>query len=563
MDESGTVTNSMAIESERAEHKRADDGTRGMHQILQSALDALPAQIAILGEEGEILAVNAAWQRFARVDLAVGPAGTVGTNYLELCESGTEKAGPAAVVTARGIREIFAIERCDFYLEYSCCAPAEDRWFAVRVSRFPEPGPVRVVIAFEDVTERKIVEEELRLRDRAMAASGEGIVITDPQKPNNPIVYVNTGFERMTGYPREAAIGQNCRFLQGSGTNRDAVAEIRAALSEQRECHVELLNYRKDGDPFWNRLSITPVRDASGKLTHYVGVQSDITDRKRAEDELKKANEKLERANAEITAASARMKRDLAAAAKVQRALLPTSLPEVPGVHFGWAFKPSDELAGDILNIVRLDDRHVGLYLLDVSGHGVAAALLSVTVSQILSKIPDLSLALRRQTDGSSRRQPVPPSKVAEELNKRFRWDPGTAQYFTLIYGVLNAETGEFRYVAAGHPGPVHVPIGGAPVILEAPTGLPIGILEAGYREAMVQLKPGDRLYIYSDGVTEAMNKGRELFGQERLISLLDHCRSMPIDSSLSSVVKSVEGWGCRTCLKDDISLLAFEMVPA
>jgi PAS domain S-box-containing protein len=409
----------------------------------------LPAQIAILDEAGKILAVNAAWRRIAQADLAVGPAGTVGTNYLELCERGAEKAGPAAAVTAQGIRGIFSLERCDFHLEYPCCAPAKDRWFAVRVSRFAEPGPVRVVIAFEDVTERKLVEEELRLRDRAMAASGEGIVITDPQKPNNPIIYVNTGFERMTGYPREVAIGQNCRFLQGTGTNREAVAEIRTALEERRECHVELLNYRKDGNPFWNRLSITPVRDDSGKVIHYVGVQSDITDRKHAEDGLKEANEKLERANAEITAASERLGRDLTAAAKVQRALLPTSLPEVPGVHFAWTFKPCDELAGDSLNIVRLDDRHVGLYLLDVSGHGVAAALLSVTVNHILSKMPDLSLSLGKETDGSSSRHPVPPSKVAEELNKRFRWDPGTAQYFTLLYGVLNVETGEFRYVAA------------------------------------------------------------------------------------------------------------------
>jgi len=563
MDESGMLTNTVASASDRAERKRGEEALPETHQILQSALDALPAQIAILDEEGKILAVNAAWWRFAAADLEVGPAGRVGTNYLELCEGGAEKAGPAAAGIAQGIREIFSLERCDFYLEYPCCAPAEDRWFAVRVSRFAEPGPVRVVIAFEDVTERKLVEEELRLRDRAMAASGEGILITDPQKPNNPIIYVNTGFEGLTGYSKDNVLGKSCRFLQGAETDPAALAEIRAALHEQRECRVELLNYRRDGTPFWNRLSITPVRDDSGKLIHYVGVQSDITDRKRAEDELKKANEKLERANAEITAASERMRRDLAAAAKVQRALLPTSLPEVPGVHFAWTFKPCDELAGDILNIVRLDDVHVGLYLLDVSGHGVAAALLSVTVSHILSKIPDLSLALGQETDGSSSRHPVPPSRVADELNKRFRWDPGAAQYFTLLYGVLNTETGEFRYVAAGHPGPICVPVDAAPFILDAPTGLPIGMLESTYQEASVRLKPGDRLYIYSDGVTESMNEEGELFGKERLLSLFDQCRTAPLESSLSSAVRGVEGWGCRTCLKDDVSILALEMAAA
>jgi sigma-B regulation protein RsbU (phosphoserine phosphatase) len=309
-------------------------------------------------------------------------------------------------------------------------------------------------------------------------------------------------------------------------------------------------------------LSITPVRDDSGKLIHYVGVQSDITARKHAEAELKSANDKLARANAEITAASERLTLDLATAAKVQQALLPTTLPDIPGVRFAWTYEPCDELAGDILNVVRLDEKHVGLYLLDVSGHGVASALLSVTVSHLLSKMPDLSLALGSEANDSSARRPLPPAQVAEQLNKQFRWNPEVAQFFTLLYGVLDWEAGEFRYVAAGHPGPICVPVDAAPFILDAPTGCPIGMLESDYQEASVRLKPGDRLYIYSDGITESMNREGELFGEERLVALLDECRAAPLESSLSSMLRSVEGWRCSTCLKDDISILALEMAP-
>ena len=107
------------------------------------------------------------------------------------------------------------------------------------------------------------------------------------------------------------------------------------------------------------------------------------------------------------------------------------------------------------------------------------------------------------------------------------------------------------------------MPVDAAPFLLEAPTGLPISILESTYQEASVRLKPGDRLYIYSDGITESMNGERELFGQERLVALLDECRAAPLEQSLSSVVRSVADWRCRTCLKDDISILALEMAAA
>jgi hypothetical protein len=99
---------------------------------------------------------------------------------------------------------------------------------------------------------------------------------------------------------------------------------MRAAIHNKREVTVQLLNYRKDGTPFWNRLSITPVRDASGTVTHFIGVQSDVTAEKQAKDALQKTNEQLE-------AASQAMKRDLEAASAVQRSLLPTLSAKVAG----------------------------------------------------------------------------------------------------------------------------------------------------------------------------------------------------------------------------------------
>jgi PAS domain S-box-containing protein len=124
------------------------------------------------------------------------------------------------------------------------------------------------------------------VREQALAATLSAILITDPNKPDNPIVYANPTFERITGYSIEEAIGKNCRFLQGEDRDQPALEELRAAIREGRECQVLLPNYKKDGTLFWNELSISPVRDEEGHLVSFVGVQNDVTERKRAEEAL-------------------------------------------------------------------------------------------------------------------------------------------------------------------------------------------------------------------------------------------------------------------------------------
>lgn len=145
-------------------------------------------------------------------------------------------------------------------------------------------------------------EEILRIYQRAMAAAINGIVITDASQPNLPVIYCNPAFEKTTGYTADEVIGKNCRFLQGKDTDPAAIAQIRQAIREGQECCVILKNYRKDGVPFWNELTISPVHDADGKITHFIGIQNDITKRKEAENSLQKAYEELEKRVDERTA---------------------------------------------------------------------------------------------------------------------------------------------------------------------------------------------------------------------------------------------------------------------
>ena len=112
------------------------------------------------------------------------------------------------------------------------------------------------------------------------------MVLTDPRAEDNPIVYVNTAFERTTGYDRSAVIGRNCRFLQGEETDKGTVDRIRDAVAAARDVTVDILNYRADGEPFTNRLIIAPITDSGGKVVYFLGIQKELYQHERARDEL-------------------------------------------------------------------------------------------------------------------------------------------------------------------------------------------------------------------------------------------------------------------------------------
>src|ERR687885_790916 len=134
--------------------------------------------------------------------------------------------------------------------------------------------------------ERILSQERLQMMERAIESCSNGIAITDATVADNPIIYVNPSFERITGYSRDELIGKNCRFLQGSDTDTAAAKQLQTAIEEGRESQVILRNFRKDGTPFWHELSIAPVYNSRRHLTHFIGVQTDITDRQRSEEEL-------------------------------------------------------------------------------------------------------------------------------------------------------------------------------------------------------------------------------------------------------------------------------------
>jgi sigma-B regulation protein RsbU (phosphoserine phosphatase) len=217
------------------------------------------------------------------------------------------------------------------------------------------------------------------------------------------------------------------------------------------------------------------------------------------------------------------------------------------------------------LNIIPLGGGRVGLYILDVSGHGVASALLSVSLSRLLSPPADASSILMGGDDGGAGTVPqrpdgvTPPADVAARLNHLFPFDVAIGQFATLMYGVLDVSTGDFRHVCAGHAGPLHVPVRGPAVILESP-GFPIGVADDPYAERILHLAAGDRLYLYSDGLPDAMSPHGENFGDARLLQTIDQTRQQPLKQAVATLLTKIAEWQGGERPQDDISLLALEM---
>ena len=150
-----------------------------------------------------------------------------------------------------------------------------------------EQGVLQGAIAvIQDVSEQRQRDLEIRIRTRAMEASVNAIVITDNQQDDQPIVYVNPAFERITGYRLDEVLGRNCRFLQAEQQNQPELDNIRRALRAEEEGGAVLRNYRKDGSAFWNDLRLAPVVNDRGKVSHFVGILHDITEAKRYQEEL-------------------------------------------------------------------------------------------------------------------------------------------------------------------------------------------------------------------------------------------------------------------------------------
>jgi sigma-B regulation protein RsbU (phosphoserine phosphatase) len=257
----------------------------------------------------------------------------------------------------------------------------------------------------------------------------------------------------------------------------------------------------------------------------------------------------------ELILANERMNRDLEAAAQVQASLLPDTPVDIKGAEFIWHYRPCDELAGDGLNVFKRDDEHVAMYIMDVSGHGVAAALLSVSVTHHLSQLNG-----RNQSAGHcafNGKDIISPAWLAQNLNRLFPMEAVGKHYFTFLYCILNVKTRTLCFASAGSPGPLVIHADGSADVHDVPA-VPIGMFpDSEYQDTIINLREGDRVYLYTDGLYEERNPDtREQYGRERMQNELCAALQCPFGASLDGLLQAITRWRDSDDLSDDIAVL-------
>lgn len=258
----------------------------------------------------------------------------------------------------------------------------------------------------------------------------------------------------------------------------------------------------------------------------------------------------------ELANRQSRIEDDLKAAAGIQKSLLPQRIPEQDSVAMAWHFTPSEVIGGDIFHVFPLNSGHLGMYILDVSGHGVPAALVTVSVSQFFQ--PFSGHALLRNRKDSAETPIVSPLEVIQALDREYpveRFD----KFITVIYLVLDLDSGKINYCNAGHVPAILLRAEGA--IEQLDIGGPLigldGILP--FEEGENSLQPGDRLLLYTDGITEYQNPSGEQFGFERLVFSMKKHVEKPVEEWLKSLFQDMTTFGGKSPVQDDISLLGLE----
>ncbi len=391
--------------------------------------------------------------------------------------------------------------------------------------------PEKICIVDDNMVNRKLLTGILKMEgyDLIEAEDGEeGIDITLKELPD--LILLDIMMPRKDGY-------EVCRILK----------------NDQRSAHIPII--------FLSAMS--QVEDKIKGLdlggADYVTKPFDrgeVLARVRAQLNIARLTKEVLEANRELIEKQRRLNEDLEAAAGIQQSLLPQETPDMKHLNIAWRFMPCDQIGGDIFNVLRLDENHWGVYMLDVSGHGVPSALVAVSASQMLH--PQRGLLLKKAIDPPPYYEIRDPSDVLNILDKEYPIERFN-KYFTITYLILNSKEGLIRYSNAAHPHPILLRRDGTLEFLDE-GGTIIGMGGVlPFEEGSKKANPGDKLIIYTDGIVEYQDRNERFYGEDRFHDQLRQLKDRPISTVIDGIIDAVMDFGDFETPRDDITLLGFE----
>ncbi len=395
-----------------------------------------------------------------------------------------------------------------------------------------------------DITLRRESEDQLRTGYNAIQNSANGIAIADLTAG---MVYCNYSMRTLLGLTEsEAAARQNIReFIIEQSTADEVVAAVKG-----KECwRGEVKMRRKNDSCFYVNASVAPNINADGEITGMVISLVDIS-------EQKAAQEQLEHYALELSDRNRQMEDDLVMAREIQEALLPRDYPEFPAINgrrieFAHVYYPSGEVGGDFFNIFRVSEKEVGLFVCDVMGHGMRAALVVATIRGLIEQLAGQSSS---------------PAAFLTNLNNAYNGifeKMKDVTFATVFYGVINVETGEMRYLSAGHPAPLlfneqNGEISYVDISANGARGPAIGLFNhIEYNQTSLTLPADTTLIIYTDGLAEEVNAANEYYENKRMGEFLATQSGQPPQVMLRAMAKDALAFSGNREYADDVCLVS------
>jgi sigma-B regulation protein RsbU (phosphoserine phosphatase) len=496
-------------------------GTRRNDRLLASILHSITDGLAVVDGQGKLLFANDAFERIIGIPMRdLSPAAWSAMYGCYLPDKETPFP-PEILPLTRAMR---GEQVTDVEMFIRNPRRPSGVWISVNAAPLLEEGElIGGLVVFRDISVRRKAREVVKRLSKAVEKTTDCVFITDA---TGKIEYVNPAFQEVTGFGRDEALGRNPNLLKSGIHGPEFYAELWEKILAGRVHTGMVINRKKNGELFHAEQTITPIKDSSGNLTHFVAVVRDVT-------ELKKAEEQ-------------RVRLDLART--VQQKLYPSRSPYLPGFDLAGAAFPANETAGDYFDFIRTGPDRVTIAIGDVSGHGLDSALLMAETRAYLRSLAKLGDDL---------------GGILAEVNDFLCADTEDSRFVTLMLVRLDVARGSIVYASAGHnPGYLLSASGELKEHLAA-TGRPLGFFpgERFSSSKEMALEPGDLFVLLTDGVTERENPQEEQFGEERVLDLVRASSQSEASQIVEDLRTAAEDFGSPSPQMDDLTAVVCKVL--